>query len=220
MAWRKRYYKSRRRRGNYRRRFKRTYRRRYRRLYRKSSNVHHFRRSAAVTVVSTSPGFPEFNGAATFRLTDVFGTTEFTSLFEYFRLNCVVLKFYPDWYLGTATTGGTSLTTSMPQLHVVWDYNDGNPQNILSMNEFQTYKTYRFNRMYSFKIYPKVSTEIYQSAALTGYGLGKKQWIHTTSPSIPHYGFKFGIDNYNQSANQVVSFKIRAFYYFSVKGVK
>lgn len=221
MAWRKKYYKSKYRRRYYRRRSKRTYRRRNRRLYRKRSNVHHFRRSAAVAVISTPTTDPEFNGASTFRLTDVFGNTEFTSLFEYYRLNCVVLRFIPDFNLFTQSTGGSSLGQAVPQLHVAWDYSNGTNADVTELVQYESYKTMRFNRTYTFKVYPRTSTEIYQSAASTSYGLGRKNmWLHADNPSIPHYGFKFAVDNYNQSGGQAVNFKIRPFYYFSLKHVK
>lgn len=124
--------------------------------------------------------------------------------------------------MGTSTSGGTTLNY-IPQLHIVYDYNDANLAAVSSLVEYGNYRTYKFNGPRTFKIYPRSEVTLYRTAATNAYGNAKKgQWIDTQFADVPHYGMKFAVDNINNSLGvlQTVSFKIRLFYYFSMKQVK
>nr|QTE03422.1 MAG: capsid protein [Phoenicopteridae CRESS-DNA-virus sp.] len=210
------------RRKSYRRKTPRRYKRSYRRVRRSRTKYYHFKRAAQVSVVTTVATF-DFIGAAFFRLSDVFGASEFTGLFDSYKINCVVLKIIPDQgpKLDGAWTVRTPPIMYNPQFHWALDYNDNTPVNTNVLVEYQTYKTTPFTRPITIKLYPRSSSPVYNNAVTTGYAISPRgQWIDISSPNVGHYAMKFAVDNMNHSQSQIVNFKIRPIYYLSFKGVK
>lgn len=221
MGWKRKRYGTRRKRVYKRRFIKRRGFRRYRRTGRRSGRVLHIKRAANVTVVTTTAGSVEYNGAAQFALSDTFNVSEFTSLFDQYRLNCVLLKFIPDYQLENTQTGGN--IQNVPHLHWVIDSTDATVEPVASLVQYQRYHVTRFNRIVTIKLYPRFSMEIYKSPTNTSYGMGsRKVWLDCTSSGagVPHYGIKFAVDNMQFGASQVVNFKIRPIYYFSLRTSK
>lgn len=105
------------------------------------------------------------------------------------------------------------------QLHWVYDYNDGTSTPINQLVDYANYKTARFNKQITIKIFPRPSIAAYTGPLTTGYGTGsRKQWIDCDSTNVRYYGFKYGVDN--GTITQTMSFKIRAFFYMSFKGIR
>lgn len=138
-----------------------------------------------------------------------------------FRLNCVVLKYTPDYRLTTTTTGtaSASLPQIVPEIHWAIDTDDNTvPASISDIAQRRTYHHRPFNSPVTIKVFPKVSTIVYRTATTFAYASPKgKTWIDVASIDTPHYGLKWGINNIQTGSNQTVSFKIWATYYFSCK---
>ena len=58
----------------------------------------------------------------------------------------------------------------------------------------------------TFRVYPRISTAAY-SGAFTSYTNTKAPWIDCNSPTVQHFGMKFGIDATmnNQAASAEVN---------------
>ena len=178
------------------------------------------RRAAQTIVIATTAGSGEFDGSISFALNDVFTASDFTGLFDHYRINCVVCKFVLDFaQIVTSNTDPSANNLFVPQFHYAIDNNDNNTATVAALVDYEGYHSTRFTRPISVKIYPKPSVALYNNPTTTGYGTPKgKQWVDIGSPNIPHYGIKYCIDNYYTS--QIVRFKVRRTYYFSVKSMK
>lgn len=147
--------------------------------------------------------------------------SEFTGLFDSYKINCVVVKFSPDYNVGTAATGGAigTFPTSIPQIHVAWDYNDSTVSTAAQLSEYGNYRCLRFYKPRSFKVYPRVANMTYLTGATFGYGPAQRAvWMDANYPAVPHFGFKFAVENV--TSTQIVNFKIRVIYYLSLKATK
>nr|QTE03412.1 MAG: capsid protein [Phoenicopteridae CRESS-DNA-virus sp.] len=210
------------RRKTYRRKTPRRYKRSFRRKGRNSPKLFHVKRAGQVSVVTTTATI-DYTASGFFRLSDVFASTDFTGLFDHYRINCVVLKFIPDQ--GGHPDGSWSNRTPPvmynPQFHWAIDYNDNNPVPTNQLVEYQSYKTRPFTRPITIKVFPRASQPIWISSISTGYAsAARKTWIDTASANVGHYAIKFAVDNFNHPQSQIMNFKIRPIYYISFKGVK
>lgn len=211
-SWRRKRY------GGY-RKYRRYYRRpkRYvRRFKRSNRKYHHFKRAAGVTSFqfACSAGNPEATGVATFALNQVFSSSEFSTLFDAYRINCVVLKIYPDY--GTYSGSGTL----NPQWHVCNDYDDNSTPTVSQIIDYESYRTFKIEpgKTKVFKIYPACAMAAYRSGASWGFTSKRKQWIDMVQTDVPHYGFKFAVDT--GTSGVTYQWRIRPFYYFSCRHVR
>lgn len=204
-----------------RRKYGRSYRRaprKYRRVTRSKGNTLHVRRGGSAIAVSTNPASTVYLNSAYFSLNSIINPTDFTNLFDEYRINCVVLKFIPrSNYVQNLATTATAANNYLPTLHWVVDLNDSNvPSNVDSLLEYNGYHCRNFTRTVTIKIRPKFSLAAY-SGAFTSYK-PTKGWIDTGSPNVQHYGLKFAIDSV--LPNQYIDFVIRPIYYVSFRRTK
>lgn len=161
-----------------------------------SETNYNFKRS--YTVSQTTTGGLAY-GAASFLLSNLPGYTEFTALFDQYRLNCVVANFvWRSSGLSTIETANNNLV-GMPIMYSVIDLDDATaPASISEIQEYGKHKTTYFStsrRHKSFKIYPRNLNTIYRSGVTSAYTLGRrKAWLDITTTDTPHYGFKWAID--------------------------
>lgn len=226
-------------RRRYSRRGRRRYGRRYRKYYRRSRksykrfkrNVYHFKRSYSTAVeIGASAGFANFyGGVATIAFNQLPNYTEFTNLYDEYRINCICFKFAPliratnvtfaDSNIGAAQKYTSNLGWYTPKFHWVRDYDDaGAPTAVTQLQEYQTYHTRDFTRPIKVKCWPAVSVPVYKTGIAFGYGSKFKQWIDCAHPDVPYYCLKFGVDNIN--LNQRMFYSIEATFYFSCKDVR
>lgn len=191
---------------------------------RESKKSFHFKRAGNVAVLTYDPVVGDSIGTFTFRFDQINTNTDFTGLFDEYRINCCVLKFYPSWGQAGepgALTNRTPTNYQIPQLHTCQDDDDNAIPTINEIIQHASYRTMQFNRPYSFKFQPHASLAYFKSTLTTGYGVAKaRTWLDMNNIDIPHYGFKFGIDSATNQIGHVYNFKVRPFYYFSCRGVR
>jgi len=227
-----RYYRRRsyRRRPAYRRRTRKVYRRR--RIYRRrgrvcmransSRTVLGFRRPGAsgTLTVCDGDGINQNVGAWSFRLDQVTSYTELTNLFDNYKINAVVIKFW--WHQQPSTVDQNLIAT--PIMHWAVDTNDVTPPpNLATLKQYSSYRVHQFKDagLYTIKLYPKPQVATYRTALTTAYG-PKKMWIASTYSDTPHYGFKFWIDGSQTAAGgagtqDIGGLTYEITYYVSVK---
>jgi len=149
--------------------------------------------SPAAIAVGTSP----FNSLVyDTQLAYLPNSTEFTNLFDCYRINSVTLRF--DWSRNSADLSGTSIISSSvnpaPLMYSVLDYDDNvSLANSQAAQQYGTCKLHNFaaNPTYQRTFTPLPAINYYKSAIATSYGRPKgPQWIDTGSPDTPHYGLK------------------------------
>lgn len=162
---------------------------------------------------------------------------EFTSLFDEYRINKVVVKITPT---GTIVDGsapgvtGVNYSSFNPMLHWVIDHDDitmptigtANENDIDNLRHFNSYKTRRLitGKPISIVIKPRPTTYTNQSE-FSGLNLNMKKmgaWIDAVNVNVKHYGLKMifsGIQPVG-GVNYVLPFDIQTTYYMSFKGVR
>ena len=175
-----------------------------------------------------------------FALNKLDATSEFTNLFKQYKLNCVIVTITPlhntsqangtttssQVYFGGSMLGysersvtGSSLDTAIEQSY--WDQRPSK-------------KTITFSngKPRSFKIYPKILSEIYLSEGNTQRQPKKSGWLPTSANGlqIPHYGLnmQFSWMDPNMPFHQTggttteapINFRVNYKYLMQFKGLK
>lgn len=187
------------------------------RWYRPSSKIHTFYRTALLsTVNSLAPGgFPTDAGyGMSFQLSDLPNYTEFTNLFDQFRICSVKLKWIPSM-TGVDMSNVFDHSQINRFVTMAYDHNDATPPaSEAEIMQYQGVRQKSHSRIWTYKVYPYVAQETYKTAITTGYSAKRMVWIDSTSPTIPHFGFKMwvpslGLNATFQIAQVYATFKIQ-----------
>ena len=198
-----------------------------------SLNVHKFSRyNTAQTFEYASDGLAvDFE----FKFTDIINNTEFSSLFDQFKLTKVVMKFQminnPDAVQATndgvnsgSAYKSTNFSNWYPKLWYIRDHDGGSSETLSSIKERQgvKYITLRPNKVYNVVVSPSVAVQTYKTLTTTGYGPKKMFLDMAGGTTVPHYGVKTVLDTLGVDVNDTSPFKIRyeAKYYFTCKDVR
>jgi len=189
------------------RRFTRTYKRAGRR-----PRVHSFKRVAMLTPLQIGEGVavPQ---TYSFKLSDLSNYSEFTNLFDQYRINAVKLQLVP-----TFSGNDIDYQTIMGSIHSAIDHNDiTNPTSVGQLMEYDTYKRSKQSRGH--KRYFKVNL-LSNLSGDAGNVTTWKKWIDTASPNAPYYGIKLMLDPLNSTDNdKYATFEVYATFYFQCKSV-
>lgn len=183
-----------------------------------------------VDLNGTGPTYKFFWGQSIgFSLADIPNYSEFTQLYDQYKINKIVLKIYPFNNIPstantTATSGGVGLI-----IHSILD-----PDNLLvasadeagvnTLRQYQNYKTVNMSNKKYFKkvITPRMLEGVVNSAGtIVGNRVNKSYYIDCAYPSVPHYGVHLLYEFINPTTATVSYFlRIEATYYMSFKDVR
>lgn len=125
--------------------------------------------------------------ALSFTLSQAPEYTEFTSLFDEYRICALEVTFKPKFNMMTVTSPTAVVT---PLLYTAIDYDDATvPASAAELEEYQTCVVTNFNRSVKRTIVPKNATAVYQSTTATSYGVARP-WLDCAYASVPYYGLK------------------------------
>lgn len=122
--------------------------------------------------------------------------TEFTAMFDQYRLRSVVYKVRMMRPPEAASTGANS--QYYPDIYVTVDHDDSTVPT--SVNEIQQYGKCKSgilkpNYWFKYKCYPTAAMQLYRTATSTAYApLKNNTWIDCSYTDVPFYGIKVGID--------------------------
>lgn len=134
-----------------------------------------------------------------FKLSMLDDTTEFSNLFKFYKINCVIVTITPLHSSNYANGAGTALSQTYYGANVL-AYSERNvsgtsldtaiEQSYWDQRPSKKTITLWNGRPRSFKIYPKILSELYLSAGNTVSGPKKSGWLPTTAlgKEIPHFG--------------------------------
>lgn len=149
------------------------------------SNICHFKRTYvkdSVTVIGTS-----VIKAYSFSLSQLPNASEFTSLFQAFRLNKIIVKIQPRFNVSVSQA-----TTIAPRIISAIDYNDDNAG--FTSAELLEYSTHRIHfgfRPIARKFTPAIEVGLLGSGTAVVSGVQKfKQWVDMAAFDAKHFGFK------------------------------
>lgn len=141
---------------------------------------------------------PEATGTASFQLTDVQASSEFTAMFDNYRLVKVLYR----WVITRNTDFTPTQTYRGFPVRILWchDFNDSTPLSSAEMMQRAGMRELYMqgdekpaSRWYSLN--PAVLHVGYESGVASAYTPKWRQWIDTASSSTPHYGLKWHVSN-------------------------
>lgn len=212
--------------------YRRTYRRRrptnrrprravYRRRLRSSRRprlsalrTHHFKRTFTLSPIATAT--TTVFGAYAFSLSDLPNYSEFTALYDQYRINKLVVRFVPNH-----NSSEVGATKALMEFNSVLDFNDQTaPTALTQLYEYANWRMTRGNsihtRVFSPAVLGVVST--INATNFTGDQSKWKQWLATSQTDIEHYGIKYAIGATAAAGDMYFTPYITA--YFSCKSIK
>ena len=161
-----------------------------------------------------------------FALSDLPNYSEFTALFDRYRIRGVSIKLIPQGTQSTAAAGSNSWVGQI--CHSVTDYDDNTnfAASDAGLNLMRQYESYQCKQLSTQKlkyyVKPRVAIATYGGSVFTSYGNVRDLWIDAASTGVPHYGKKFMIEVISNSANQVVNvmYKLELSYYIQCKDLR
>lgn len=182
---------------------------------------HRFSRYGNSTTYSMVAGNTEADFGQHFTFDQITNYTEFSSLFDRYRIDCVVLKFQlltnPDSDYAPANTTVANAANYYPKLWYCSDCDDANPITLSQMKERGNAKcrVLRPNQVLTVVVRPNILSLTYRTALASGYSPKYRAFLDATNTDVPHYAFKHIIDSTfaAAAANQFVVQLDRKFYF-------
>jgi len=135
------------------------------------------------------------------------GYTEFTALYDQYKIESISLRIIPTATTSTPNDPATGYVT------LAVDYDDAvTPTSMTSLFEYGTCQVFQPTEVIEMKLHPRIAKAAY-SGAFTSYASEPAGWIDVGSPSVQHYGLKVGLAQttvvlkYNVFAEYELSFK-------------
>lgn len=141
--------------------------------------------------------------SASFALNALPAFTDFTNLYDQYRIDKVRLDFYPR-----ATTNLLASVDSYNLFHMAVDHTDITvPTNELDIFQYDNHRTVQPYKPFSLTIKPAPASTYWSGTTASGYGPRAGAWIDSKSPGVQHYGMK-GVWQCNASGSVSIDCKI------------
>lgn len=182
----------------------------------KRFDVHHFKRAQFQSEIALSNSAYTFHSEAFSLSNNVTNYTEFTNLFDQYRINKVVIKFK----LKFDPSAQPSTAAVFPKMWIHADYDDSTiPTTVNDLLQRSNLKTtiLQPDREYTFAFTPAILAESFRGATATAYSPKFKQYIDMSFPDTPHYAYKAAIEMLPATGYSLL---INKTLYFSCKNVR
>jgi len=191
-------------------------------------SVYKFTRySAPLSMIMNTTQVQSIPWTQQFQLSDVINYTDFTTLFDSYRITKV------DYYMQLLTNpeGFVEVPTGLtnkgveawyPVMWYVLDDDDSTVPTLAQLREKQGVrrKVLKPNQMIKFSIYPKFQKQTYAGpGGLVGYGPATG-WLDCADSGVPHYGIKGCVDFHQNLNNTQYNIEVTARYHLAFKGAQ
>lgn len=187
--------------------------------------------STSILSFPAAAGASELQFAVAFAINDVPNRTEFTALFDQYKIMMVRFQIklinVPEVI---DAPGSTTLVNYANFYPTIWYYQDKDDMSPVSLAQIKEcgrvrHTVLRPNKELNIWCRPSPVLQVYESATTAGYATSKARWLDLAHPQIPHYGLKGVIDlegltNGSAVAAQGFQFKINAQYFLALKDVR
>lgn len=193
---------------------KRSYRKRFTRRNRYSKKgkmlflYKRFTDYGTFTISNVIQTYSAFN----FSLSDLPNYTEFTNLYDMYKINCVKITFLPQ-QTESISIGSVNNPNASTRFFSAIDYNDGTAPT--SLDEIRQYTTCKYT-----PIFRKHKRVIYKPKILDSNGFSISPWMSTASPNANYYGLKVAVDPMYSSTTTSMTYAVEAVFYMTFKQVK
>lgn len=214
-----------------RRQRRRNFRKRAMKIHKNPTPVYYFKRFCTLTDIDAGADGADVLTARPNRLSDLPNYTEFTALFDFYKIVGVKVRLLPFFdQVPSNDAGGvfSALYSSPSNLRIfsILDYNTLTPPTTINdMRQYQNCKMTRYIHGHKRYYVPKPTVEADSDLQAIQLNAGRKNpWVNTTYPDIDHFGLSIGIDMSNIDPSKVASgdplLRVEATYYVCFKNPK
>jgi hypothetical protein len=151
-----------------------------------------------------------------FSLGDLDSSTEFTGLFDQYRIECVCFRLIP---MQNAIGLSTNSTTTTVTPYVVVDYDDNNAlTSAAQARSFESCIIVPPGVGCARQFKPRIAVSAY-TGSFGGFANLSAQWLDAASPTIQHYGVKLFIPGATAAQTQLQSWTVEREYWISFRKV-
>lgn len=150
-----------------------------------------------------------------YRLSDLPNHTEFTNLYDEYKICGIKHKFI---FEKNSSEAGSSTTNILPTLITVNDYNTASP--LADENtalQYHSCKMSRLDKVRSRYFKPTSDVTAVSSAQTASV---KRQWINTAFPDYPHHGMLAAVTTSGTGTDTLGILKVYTTYYVACRGSK
>lgn len=181
--------------------------------------IYSFKRTYQASNINSAVTFG--NSAFQFKLSDLPSASEFTTLFDSYRITGVKMTLIPQFTqtdLNTADPNTTNKTT--PNYYTVIDYDDNTAlSGATDYFQYDTFKLWRGNRIVKVYCKPRLQlTGNVSGASTLAFQAPKGQWVDCNQTGAPYFGLKVGIDSTPVAGD--VNIRVYFTYYLQFKSVR
>jgi len=159
-------------------------------LYGCSNNqTHRFIRITDDSVISQAANALTF-GATAFKLSTLPNSSEFTALFDQFRIDYVEVTLRPQYNMGSLSNQ-TSMVNAV--LYTVIDYDDATaPTAVSDLRQYENCRESNWDETLVRRFQPRLAVATYASGVFTSFA-NTRAWVDCGNPAVEHYGFKWAV---------------------------
>lgn len=177
--------------------------------------TYNYKRIAYSTSYVQGSSVAPTTGALVFFLNGVPNASEFTALYDQYKIKRVKVQFIPKNLPGEL---GSAIATSPQQFWTYPDFDDPTPPSVLStVLQRQAVVRTRSTSHHTRVLKPRIAKPIYQDGITNAYGPGTS-WIDCSNPAVPHYGLKYYLDG-AMNVSSITAYDLQITYYLSFRNV-
>lgn len=156
------------------------------------------KRSYKLGVLASAGSTAQYQyGSMSFTLNSLPGYTEFTNLFDQYRIKKVLVQAFPFMTQESDTT----TTPARNIFHWCVDHTDvTSPAAESDVLQYDNHKTLQAFKPFNMSLTPVAATTVWQGVSSNGYAPAKPaSWIDCKSYGVQHYGIKYVWNNNNSN---------------------
>jgi hypothetical protein len=116
--------------------------------------------------------------------------TEFTNLFDNYRIRMLKFVFVPR----ALPISTTAVATSFGVIGTAFDPDGGPASPLLALEEYASFKVVPMGTEFERTIVPHTANPVYNGSVFTAFGrMPNTAWIDCVSANVPYYGLKFAL---------------------------
>lgn len=161
-------------------------------------------------------------GAIVFSLAQVPSYTEFTSLYDQYKISAVKVKIVPRYNVSAFDNiQSAAATPYIPQVFTAIDYDDSGVSTVSDLLQYQNCKMTRGNVIHQRYLKPRCRNILQNLNGTASARAPFRGWIDSADPEVIHYGLKWAIPPFATGPiEQTTKFDVVVEYYLAMKNVR
>ncbi len=182
-----------------------------------ATQIYRFKRTTTLPTLIQQSATAEVDGAYAYSLSSVPDASDFTALFDQYRISSVRVTFRPITTFNNFLAGNSALP---PQLYTAIDYNDGTLVSIADLQQYQSCKVTRFDQNQVRTFSPMIQLAANASGSAVLSVADSSRWIDTAQTSVFYYGLKYGISAGDGSQTVLQRWEVTVEYFLEFRIVQ